>query len=66
MDSKVEYYCDFYGATASIEVRSNGVAKLIIKTSAGQTVVNRPYGSERGAKAAMNRFGDCWHKQEGE
>lgn len=59
------YYKDFYGATASIEVRSNGTAKLIIKTSAGQTVVNRPYGSEHGAKAAMNRFGDCWNIQEG-
>jgi hypothetical protein len=59
------YYKNFYGSTASIEVRSNGIAKLIIKTSAGQTVVNRPYDSKRGAKAAMNRFSNCWRKQKG-
>lgn len=56
------YYRDAYGCTASIEHRKSGTAKLIIRDPIGRVVVKRPYVSDNGARIAMGKFGDCWHK----
>ena len=56
------YYRDAYGCTASIEPRKNGTAKLIIRDPIGRVVVTRPYISDKGARIAMGKFGDCWKK----
>lgn len=54
------YYRDFYGCTASITTRSNGSAKLVIRTSQGILFLNRTYDTERGAQTALGKNGSCW------
>ena len=61
-DVMKQYYRNIYGSTASITINRDGTAKLVVKDGHGETVQNKAYQTERGAKAAMNRYGDCWRK----
>lgn len=53
-------YKDFYGATASIAPVPDGYRLRI--SIGGKQYTNKLYATERGAKAAMNRFGDGWNE----
>lgn len=52
-------YKDFYGCVATIKERG-GRVHLTIKTSGGKLVMKNDYATERGAKIAMGKAGDCW------
>jgi len=49
---------DFYGGTATIRETYDGV-KLTVSVM-GKRIVNKTYSSERGARIAMGKVGDCW------
>jgi hypothetical protein len=55
---------DFYGCTATIKEQTDGQFKLTIKTGNGKTVINKPYNTYKGARAAMNRNSDGWNEVE--
>lgn len=55
-----KYYRDFYGATASIKVETDGSAKLTVSVGGKRTV--KSYNTERGARVAMGRMSDCWRE----
>jgi len=54
---KTRYYKDFYACTASISKTNNGY-RLIVKTSQGKSLVNKPYPTERGAKIVLCTLSD--------
>ena len=62
-----KYFKDFYGCTASIRLNKDGSASLKIRNPYGKGILGKCYGSERAAKVAMGRVGDCWKeiKKEG-
>lgn len=52
-------YKDFYGAMAYIRTAKSGGARLTIYVG-GKLTHAKDYKTERGAKIAMGKFGDCW------
>lgn len=57
-----KYFRDFYGCTASIRLNRDGSASLQIANAYGKHIYGKCYGSERAAKVAMGRMGDCWRE----
>jgi GMP synthase-like glutamine amidotransferase len=55
-----KYFKDFYGSTASIRLNNDGSASLKVKDAYGKNILGKCYSSERAAKIAMGRVGDCW------
>ena len=55
-----KYFKDFYGCTASIRLNNDGSASLKVFNAYGKGILWKYYGSERAAKIAMGRLGDCW------
>lgn len=55
-----KYFRDFYGCTASIRVNSDGSASLKVANAHGKGIYGKCYGSERAAKVALGKLGDCW------
>lgn len=53
-------YKDFYGSTASITVRKDGTAKLVM--SYGSKRESKVYNTERGARIAMGKSSDGWRE----
>ena len=56
-------YRDFYGCSATISVRPDKTARLIIYDSHGWMIVNKEYYSLRGARIAMGRYSDSWYSR---
>ena len=57
-----KYYRDFYGSTASIRLNRDGSATLKVADPYGRPCFGKVYGSERGAKIALGKQGDCWRE----
>lgn len=57
-----KYFRDFYGCTASIRLNRDGSATLKVANAHGKFTYGKCYGSERAAKVAMGRIGDCWRE----
>ena len=55
-----KYFRDFYGSTASIRMNRDGSATLKVSDAHGTPVYGKCYGSERSARIAMGKLGDCW------
>ena len=55
-------YKNFYGSTASIKINRDGTAVLKVSDGHGKRFVNKVYKSERGARIAMGKIGDCWRE----
>ena len=53
-------YRDFYGASASIRVKGDGTAKLIVRDGWGRMMVRKEYNTFKGARIAMGRLSDSW------
>ena len=54
-----KYYRDFYGCSASIRSTRNGYY-LRVCDGYGRLCHKGCYKTERGARIAMARTGDCW------
>lgn len=52
-------YKDFYGATAYIRTAKSGAARLTVYIH-GKLTYAKDYKTERGARIAMGKMGDCW------
>lgn len=52
---------DAYGAEAVL--RTQGNRFRLIVACMGKTIINRVYTTERGAKIAMGKVGDCWKEE---
>ena len=59
-----KYFYDFYGGTASITIRRDKKAKLIVRDAYGGKTIDKVYDTERGAKIAMGRCSDGWREKE--
>lgn len=59
----VKMYHDFYGAHACIRTYKDGSARLTIRIGNGKLVHAKNYKTERGARIAMGKLGDCWHER---
>lgn len=57
-------FYDFYGGTASITIRRDRKAKLIVRDAYGCKIVDKVYNTEHGAKIAMGKCSDCWREKE--
>lgn len=55
-----KYYRDIYGCTASIRLNRDGSATLKVADAHGRPVSGKCYSSERAAKIALGKLGDCW------
>ena len=60
MDSKVEYYRDFSGCTASIRKWGKQFWLRIKSPNGIMTVQSKRYNTYRGAKIAMGIAGQSW------
>lgn len=60
-----KYFRDAYGATASVRLNHDGSATLKVSDAHGRPIYGRCYGSERAAKVALGRLGDCWKEVKG-
>lgn len=58
----MKYFVDFYGSTASIKTNRDGTATLCVSCS-GKRILRKTYSSERGARIAMSKMGDCWRER---
>jgi len=56
-----KYYRDFYGCTASISKVRDGY-KLRVCEGHGKLFHKGIYRTERGAKIALGKTGDCWEE----
>ena len=56
---------DFYGGSASMRIKADGSVALRVVDSYGKVLLSKSYASERGAKIAMGRMGDCWREVKG-
>lgn len=59
-----QFYKDFYGCTASIHTKESApdYAELIIRNTYGKIILKKKYSSEKSAKIAMGKQGDCWRR----
>lgn len=53
-----KFYRDAYGAKAALWKGSKGYGLLV--TCMGKRIIAKTYATERGAKIAMGKVGDCW------
>ena len=51
---------DFFGCTAEITETRHGEYRLTTWTPQGIPVINKVYGTYRGARIAMGRMSDGW------
>lgn len=58
----MKVYKDAYGARASLKKTAKGFALLV--TCMGKRIIAKVYATERGAKIAMGKVGDCWKEVE--
>lgn len=58
MASEIRCYRDAYGAKAVLRKTYKGFALLV--TCMGKRIIAKTYATERGARIAMGRVGDCW------
>lgn len=56
----MRYFRDAYGCTASIRLNRDGSATLKIADAHGRPVHGKCHGTERGARIALGKYGDCW------
>lgn len=61
--ARTETYKDFYGCIATVIVSVTGKTNLAVRTDRGSLVHAKTYDTYRGAKIAMGRMSDCWHRQ---
>lgn len=60
--SKVTYYEDFYGSTASLkEWGSKWI--LTVRLPSGDLYSKKSYPTYKGAKIALGRMGDAWRER---
>ena len=58
----IERWYDFYGCCATIIRKRNQTFDLYIRTKSGKLIIRKNYGSYHGARIAMGKSSDCWHK----